>query len=389
MVFAFPDTTKMLFLPPIPTDLDVATLPIVYKSVATIGKKSCEQAGKAYHNYCLRASGVEAVDETKKTRKGRSESQDDDARRRKEWEEKNGGKLNIEEAPEENLYEVLGIGHIGFNASFKQIKKAYQKQILIHHPDKKAGGEKQKVVNSDGEEEERQDPVFLAIQKAWDILGNEKKRRGYDSTFEFDDSIPGGSETIETDEDFLELYGPVFERNGRFSQKKPVPMLGHTDTDVAAVRKFYQWWNRFESWREFVKDDEFKDGDIDDASCREEKRWMISQNEKIRKKLKKKEYERIASLVERAQKCDPRLIRARNAEKEQKERAQRERREAKLAEENAAKEKAEKEKKEREERERALKEKNDEERRLRQSRKKKLKKKIKLLLKQVGSLVIA
>jgi DnaJ-class molecular chaperone len=33
----------------------------------------------------------------------------------------------------ENLYEVLEIGHIGFNASEKDIRRAYQKMLLKHH----------------------------------------------------------------------------------------------------------------------------------------------------------------------------------------------------------------------------------------------------------------
>ena len=56
----------------------------------------------------------------------------------------------------------------------------------------------------------------------------------------------------------------------------------------------------YSSWREFSKYDEFKDGDLEDASCRAEKRWMMRQNESIRSKKKKKEYERIRVLVERA-----------------------------------------------------------------------------------------
>jgi len=371
---------SLLFLPPIPEELDVATLPVVYKSIAEIGKKSCEPAGKAYHEYCCRALGLGlSTDAEGPENRQRSESLEDDKKRRADWEKKHKDKVAaaIEAEPEENLYEVLGLGHLGFNASFKQIKKAYQKQILIHHPDKKKGGK------SEAEEKGESDPKFLAIQKAWDILGNEKKRRGYDSTFDFDDTVPSGSEVLSNDDEFYELYAPVFERNGRFSEKKPVPHLGDDKTNIAKVRGFYQFWSRFESWREFSKYDEFKDGDIEDASCREEKRWMINQNERIRKKKKKKEYERISLLVERAQKRDPRLIRAREAEKERKRSAAKERLAAKLAAEKEAKEKLIAEERAKAEAERIVKEIKERERKQRQSKKKMLKKKTKLLMKQV------
>mmetsp|Transcript_16595 Transcript_16595/g.21771 ORF Transcript_16595/g.21771 Transcript_16595/m.21771 type:complete len:655 (-) Transcript_16595:817-2781(-) len=374
--------SSLLLLPPIPANLDVATLPKVYKSIAETAKKTCEPAGKAYHEYCKRSLGLEVQEESTKATRDRSQSQEEDAKRRKEWEERHKDDVTaaIEEEPEENLYEVLGLGHIGFNASQKQIKKAYQKMILKHHPDKKKGPK------SEAEKNGETDPKWLAIQKAWDVLSNESKRRGYDSTFDFDDFIPTGNEELSPDNDdadFYELYGPVFERNGRFSVKKPVLLLGDHETDIAQVRKFYQFWSRFDSWREFSKYDEFKDGDIETAGCREEKRWMINQNEKIRKKKKKKEYERISNLVERAQKRDPRILRAREEEKQKKEKAAKERLAAKLAAEKELEEKRMAEEKEKAEAERIAKETREKEKKERQAKKKALKRRIKLINRRV------
>jgi DnaJ-class molecular chaperone len=60
--------------------------------------------------------------------------------------------------------------------------------LLKYHPDKQTG---QPVVA------ESTDSLFLSIQKAYDTLSDEAKRRSYDSQFEFDESIPSGTETTD------------------------------------------------------------------------------------------------------------------------------------------------------------------------------------------------
>ena len=60
---------------------------------------------------------------------------------------------------------------------------------------------------------------------------------------------------------------------------------------------------------------------------------MMQKNKSIRAKLKKKEYNRISTLVEAAQKNDPRLVRARNAEKKRRSDAKAARQEKKRLEE--------------------------------------------------------
>ena len=128
---------------------------------------------------------------------------------------------------------------------------------MKYHPDKQTGDQKL----------DENDPIFLAIQKAYDTLGDEKKRRSYDSQFEFDESIPGPS----ISGDFFKTFGPVFIRNARFSEVKPVPLLGTKSTGMDEVYAFYDFWARFKSWRDFSQSDEH---DESTAECREEKRWM-------------------------------------------------------------------------------------------------------------------
>jgi hypothetical protein len=55
-------------------------------------------------------------------------------------------------------------------------------KVLRHHPDKR---------KAQGEEVRPDDDYFTCITKAWEILGNPRNRRSYDSVDkEFDDSVP-------------------------------------------------------------------------------------------------------------------------------------------------------------------------------------------------------
>lgn len=61
----------------------------------------------------------------------------------------------------ENYYEILGVSE---NATQEEIKKAYRKKAVEHHPDK--GGSEE---------------IFKKIASAYDTLGDETKRQNYDS----------------------------------------------------------------------------------------------------------------------------------------------------------------------------------------------------------------
>lgn len=64
-----------------------------------------------------------------------------------------------------NFYQVLGVAE---NASQDEIKKAYRKLAVKHHPDKNKGNK---------QAEER----FKQINEAYDVLGDPKKRQQYDA----------------------------------------------------------------------------------------------------------------------------------------------------------------------------------------------------------------
>ena len=223
----------------------------------------------------------------------------------------------------------------------------------MYHPDKLDSGSKELE-------------TFKAIQKAHDILSDEEKRKQYDSTDNFDESIPTGKEPPEQ---FYKVYGEVFERNARWSVSRDVPKLGDDSTDIKQVYAFYDWWYKsFQSWRSFPDEEEY---DLSQAESKEEKRWMKVQNEKRKKKLRNEEHARIVKLIDLAYKRDPRIAKHVREEEEEKERAKREKKEQakqrkKKEEEERQKQAEEEERKKREMGEEERKKKREQENKLKQ-----------------------
>jgi DnaJ family protein C protein 2 len=277
-----------------------------------------------------------------------------------------------------SYYQVLSRS-LPMHASSDEIRRAYHRACLRYHPDKT------------GRDEE--DEVFLLVKAAFDTLSDGMKRRSYDSTVDFDEGIPkeGVGES-----DFYAEYGPVFERNLRFAscndpmnqvpggggggaanagdgggatpgakkgknnKKKggstaPAsgklsgpPSFGDDDTPLPRVHAFYDFWVKFDSWRDFtLRASTETEHDVEAADSRDEKRWMKQEIERKMKKMKKDEMARINLLVERAMSADPRLRRER-------ERLVRERREKEDAKRKAEEEKTLRERIEREVREREM-----------------------------------
>lgn len=220
-----------------------------------------------------------------------------------------------------DLYTVLGLGHVSYNATPAQIKAAFRKAVLKYHPDKQTGRaaieaaakKNKKTEGSDEEEEEEEedtDPKFLRVQLAGDTLSDPVRRRGYDSQLDFDESFPT---KLKPDQDFFAVFGKIFESNARFSEIKPTPKLGDADTSDKDVLQFYDFWGDFRSWRDFTAKCEHK---LKEADSRDEKRWMMQKNKAQERKLKKKEGKRLIKLVETAKMLDPRIRRIKQQAKE-------------------------------------------------------------------------
>lgn len=217
-------------------------------------------------------------------------------------------------------YAVIGIPRLRFRATENQIKAAYRKRILNHHPDKKTNPQ--------------DDSFFKCIQHAWEILSDPVTRRQWDSVDpQFDDFIPA-AKTLKG-KAFYEVYGPVFEKESRFSKVQPVPQLGDENTPREEVDRFYQFWLAMESWRSFENLDEKA---TEKGDNREEKRWLDKKNRTERAKRKKADIVRVNKLIEQALKYDPRIAMFKEADKLAKTAKKREAEAARVAEEKAAEE---------------------------------------------------
>lgn len=224
----------------------------------------------------------------------------------------------------QDQYAVLGLSKYRWRATEEQIRKAHRHKVLKHHPDKKAA-------EGSGDE----DGFFKCIQKSFEALLDPTKRRQWDSVDKKADVAPPKNSTG----DFFDRWGKVFEAEGRFSTKQPVPSLGTIDSPKEEVDAFYSFFYNFDSWRTF----EWLDEDVpDDSSNRDHKRYIEKKNKAARQKHKKEDIARLQKLIDTAIAEDPRIKLFKEAEKKRKAQAKWER-------EAGSREAAEKAKKEKEE----------------------------------------
>ncbi|CAO3667378.1 unnamed protein product [Umbelopsis vinacea] len=242
--------------------------------------------------------------------------------------------LDPAEWKKQDNYAVLGLTKLRYKASEAQIKKAHRRMVLQHHPDKKA--------------DKGDDAFFKCISKAFDTLMNPVTRRQYDSVDFGLTDLEARVPNAKTKGDFYKLWRPVFAREGRFSEKQPVPGLGDENTSKEEVEAFYDFFYNLQSWRSFEWLD--KEG-AEGADSRDDKRYQEKKNRAQRAQLKKEDNARLRKLVDTALGLDPRIAKfkaedkkRRNAKKDQKaaaDKAAAEEAARKAEEERIAQEKAE------------------------------------------------
>jgi molecular chaperone DnaJ len=125
-----------------------------------------------------------------------------------------------------DYYKVLGVDK---KASHEEIKKAYRKLARKYHPD----------TNKDAGAEER----FKEISEAYDVLGDEDKRKKYDrggSVFTGGNPFGAGGATTATDfGSFSDILSGIFNTGGGRSRTKPATERGR-DLETTVSLSFAQ-----------------------------------------------------------------------------------------------------------------------------------------------------
>lgn len=85
-------------------------------------------------------------------------------------------KLQLKKSKRKDYYKILGISK---SATEDEIKKAYRKRALIHHPDRHA--------NATDEEKKDQEKKFKEVGEAYTILSDPAKRSRYDNGHDLDE----------------------------------------------------------------------------------------------------------------------------------------------------------------------------------------------------------
>jgi len=90
-------------------------------------------------------------------------------------------KLELKKSKRKDYYKILAVDK---TANEEEIKKAYRKRAMVHHPDRHSGATEA--------EQKDHEHKFKEVGEAYAILSDEKKRRMYDSGQDMEDGSGGG-----------------------------------------------------------------------------------------------------------------------------------------------------------------------------------------------------
>lgn len=104
-------------------------------------------------------------------------------------------KLSLKKSKRKDYYKILGVDK---NATEDEIKKAYRKRALVHHPDRHA--------NASDSEKKQQEKKFKELGEAYGILSDPKKKARYDSGQDMEE-FDGGMHDIDPTQVFHTFFG--------------------------------------------------------------------------------------------------------------------------------------------------------------------------------------
>lgn len=93
-----------------------------------------------------------------------------------------------------DLYDLLGVPR---TATQDEIKKAFKKNALAHHPDKNK------------ENKSEAEAKFKKLTEAYGILSDENKRKRYDATGSIDDADRGGEMNVDINDILASMFGDM------------------------------------------------------------------------------------------------------------------------------------------------------------------------------------
>lgn len=98
---------------------------------------------------------------------------------------------------EPNFYEILNVRML---SDHNEIKRAYQRLALLHHPDKQQSGDDHPPSPSPSVDSSE---MFIKITKAWETLANASARDAYDAElFQSRAESPTAHDTLDEENDF-------------------------------------------------------------------------------------------------------------------------------------------------------------------------------------------
>jgi len=106
-------------------------------------------------------------------------------------------KLELKKSKRKDFYKILGVEK---TANDDEIKKAYRKRAMVHHPDRHS--------SASDEEKKDHETKFKEVGEAYAILSDEKKRRMYDSGQDLEDGgCGGGFHDVDPNSIFQAFFG--------------------------------------------------------------------------------------------------------------------------------------------------------------------------------------